>query len=304
MNSISAPRRHTQLVVGSQARAVLMRSLAQSIRSIGPSLGPQGRGVLHEISPTATGSTRGGFEIAKRITAEHGAASIAPRLIKEAMWEIQRDLGDGTTRFACIAQAVFAQACVSVAQGIHPTPLRRAIDRVAARLPDQLAALRCTEAPSAKAIALSACGDAEVAQLVAGLAPKLLDEGAFEVKAALQPGIELVRHDGFSFDANPELVGLSAREQALRLELDEVHVLVINEVLDDFGPLVPILEGFVARGKSLLIAARDFGSLARATLQLNRSQLAMHLVGLTPADRGPRAAQILEDLAVARATPA
>ena len=295
---MSARPRFTHLVSGSQARAMLKRSLAQSILSIGPSLGPLGRAVMYEISATASGTARDGFEIAKRISEESGAASVAPRMLKEAMWEVQRDLGDGTTRFACIVEAVFAQACIGVTQGIHPAPLCRAIQCLATHIPERLAALRC-EVPHIRAVALSACADDEVTQLVAGLPPELIDEGVLDVKEGLQPGIELAQHLGFCFDVKPDLVGLAAEEQGIRAELDDVHLLVVNEVLDDFGSLARILEGFVVSGKTLVIVARGFGKVARSTLLVNRSRLRMQLLGLIPADMGPRAGQILDDLRLA-----
>jgi len=82
----------------------------------------------------------------------------------------------------------------------------------------------------------------------------------------------------------------------VRLEMDTVHVLVVNEVLDDFGPLVRILEQFVSRSKSLVVVARGIEGAARAALVANRAGLRMHVLGLVPADVGLHAMKVLEDL--------
>jgi chaperonin GroEL (HSP60 family) len=75
-----------------------------------------------------------------------------------------------------------------------------------------------------------------------------------------------------------------------------VHVLVVNETLDDFGPLARVMEQFVSHAKSLVVIARGIQGAARATLAANRSGLGMHVLGLMPADTGSSAMHVLEDL--------
>jgi chaperonin GroEL len=288
----------THILSGQAARSVLARSFAQSVRAIGSSLGPARRSVVSDLGAGRPNVAQGGFAIARQMSGESGAWSVAPRMLKDALWEAQRDLGDGTTRLACMAEAVYSAASVSIARGVPPEALARAIAALAGRLDELLARQRC-EAPGAAAIALAACGDAELANALSSLTGDVLDGGAVDVCEGPRPGLELERHDGFILDIEPLLIGLGREEQGLRQELDVAHVLVVNEIIADFGPLSVILEGFTAKHKSLVVVARGIIGAARETLAANRRGLGLHVLGLVPADVGLRAAAVLEDLAIA-----
>jgi chaperonin GroEL (HSP60 family) len=288
----------TRVISGHAARTVLARSFAQSVQAIGLSLGPARRGLVYDVGAGRPGIAHGGFTIARQTSAENGPWSVAPRILKETLWEAQRDLGDGTTRLACMAEAIYSAAVVSVTQGVAPGALAAAILQLAGRLSDLLEQQRC-EAPGREAIALAACGDAELARILATLADEVVEDGTLDVCEHPQPGLELEQQAGFSLDVQPLLAGLATNEQGLRQELDAVHVLVANEIIADFGPLARILEGFTERHKSLVVVARGIEGAALDTLAANRKGLGLHVLGLIPADAGVRAAGLLEDLAIA-----
>ena len=91
----------------------------------------------------------------------------------------------------------------------------------------------------------------------------------------------------------------SFRHRRRRIELDDVFVLVANEVVSEFGPLGPILEGFVSKKKSLAIVARDITGAALEALVRNHRELGLHIVALKPTDVSTRAGAVLEDLTIA-----
>jgi chaperonin GroEL len=291
MDTLSTSR----IITGAAAREVVARSLAQSARAIGASLGPLGRGLMYDGGSGGPRHANGGLAIARQVTQESGAWSVAPRLLRDALWDVQRDLGDGTARTACIAVAAHAVAAARVAQGVPPVLLGDAIRRIAGTLPAMLDAQRCP-APDALAIARAACGDEEVARAVAHISASLSEAGAVDVSEGWRPGVRFEQFDGYCLDVKPDAIGAGSAEQGMRLEMDTVHVLVVNEVLSDFGPLVRVLEQFVSRSKSLVVVARGIEGAARATLVANRAGLRMHVLGLVPADAGLHAMSVLEDL--------
>jgi chaperonin GroEL (HSP60 family) len=290
------------IMTGADARETVCRSLAHSMRAIGSSLGPAGLGLMYDGGSGGPRHASGGLAIARQITPERGPWSVAPKMLTDTLWDVQRDLGDGTARVACIAAAVHATAAVRVNQGIAPNQLIGAIRQISDKLPDLLSAQRCV-APDALAIARAACDDGEVAKAVANMFASFPEEGAIDVREGWQPGVHIEQAAGYCIDVKPDIVGASPEEQGLRFEMDAVHVLVVNEILDEFGALARILEQFVSRAKSLLIVARGIEGAARATLVSNRAGLRMHVLGLVPADVGLDAMRVMEDLcAVAGAT--
>ena len=102
---------------------------------------------------------------------------------------------------------------------------------------------------------------------------------------------------GFVIDVQPQAVGLKSSEQ-VPITLDRASVLVVNDVIEGFGPFARVLEQFVDKKRSLVVVARGFGDEAKATLLTNRKGLGLHLLGLVPEDVSMRAAAVLEDLAI------
>jgi len=286
-----------RVITGSAARRVLQRSLSEAVRAIGGSLGPSSKRLMYDAGTAGVLQASDGLSIARQVCPEQGVKSVAPKLLKETLWEVQRDLHDGTARVACMVDGAYGEALRHVAHGMAPIKLGRAIERVARRLPALLAMQRCPM-PSRAAIAASACDDDALAHRVAELFAYLPEEGALEIIAGVEPGIVVERFSGYCVDVGDAVIGPTALQQRQRFALHAVHVLVVNEVLDDFGPLLPVLEQFVSRAKSLLIVARGFTGAARAVLSANHQALTLHVIGVTLADVAMHAVGVLEDLCV------
>src|ERR1700693_1473061 len=114
MDTLSTPG----IMTGAAARELVVKSLAQSARAIGASLGPLGRGLMYDGGSGGPRHANGGLAIARQIAQEHGAWSVAPRILRDALWDAQRDLGDGTARMAWIAVAGHAGGGAGAAHGV------------------------------------------------------------------------------------------------------------------------------------------------------------------------------------------
>ena len=291
-------RHSSSILSGAAARQALLASLSTSARAIGASLGPNGRGTAYEIGTASVGLVHGGASIARYVSGESGSQSVASRILTEALDHAQRDLGDGTARLACIANALYRSAVKRVAAGVDPGLLSRALRDIGGTAAVQLQSMQCP-APTPEEIAFAACRDAEVSKALAGIVEHLSIPGAVDVREGWRAGVELIENHGFCFDVSDEVVGLSPDERGARIELEKAHVLVVNETLADFGSLAGVLDAFRAHDKSLLVVARGIVGAAAATLTANRAALQLHLVGLVPEAAGPRAVHVLEDLSLA-----
>jgi chaperonin GroEL len=291
MNALDSRR----ILSGASARAIVVKSLAECARAIGASLGPLGCGLIYDGGSGGPRHANNGLAIARQIAREDGAWSVAPRILRDALWDARRELGDGSARIACIAVAVHAVAAARVAQGVSPGLLAASIRDLSLCLPGMLEAQR-RAAPEPLAVACAACDDYEVAAAIAQVSADLPEDGAVSVSEGWQAGVRIEKFAGFCLEVKPDTVGASVEEQHARLEMDAVHVLVVNEVIDDFGPLARVLEQFVSRAKSLVVVARGIEGAARATLVANRAGLGMHVVGVVPAATGLHAMHVLEDL--------
>lgn len=279
-----------RIVAGADVHPLIDRSLAPVLRAIGASLGPHGRSVLYDRGGTVARAATG-FAIAREMPMPEGPAGVAPRLLKEGLFAADRDWSDGTARLALIAGGCFAAAAREARSGVPVRALGDAIAAVARTIASHLDAERLAQA-DLPALARTAGLAPDLADRLAALVNELGGEAVFDVKENNGRGLDMTRAQGFVFAARP------LGEAALS-DLAGVHVLVCDDIIQDFGALAPVLEGFAGKRKALVIAARDITGAALATLKRNQQAAIVTVAALQPQDAGQRAADGLEDLAVA-----
>jgi len=279
------------IATGAGLHRLLDESLRPVVRAIGLSLGPDGRTVLYERGPRDVVAAATGFAIAREMPIPSGPRGTAPRLLKETLFAADRDLGDGTARLALIAGACFSGGVREIVSGAAPRPLCEAMARLSVEIAAWLGEAQEREV-NLLSVAQS-CGLAgPLADRLAALVSDLGPDASIDVKENDGRGIELVKSDGFAFDAKP--IG-----NAALTALSSASILVADEIIHDFGALVPVLEGFANKRKALVIVARDITGPALAALKRNQEADIVTVTALQPAQAGQGAADSLEDLAIA-----
>ena len=184
----------------------------------------------------------------------------------------------------------------AVAAGAQGPALANALTVVGARFSASLEAERPGPAPSEAqlaAVAISAGASPPIGRAIAKMLLAVGPDGGLEVVEGREPGLRTESGQGFQFDAVPVSNALSVTD------LDPAYLLVADERIDEFGPLVPLLEGFAARGKALVVVARDVCGAALHALTRNREENGLRVAVLRPTAASQHAADILEDLAIA-----
>lgn len=281
----------TRIVAGAGTHRLLEASLRPVIRAIGLTLGPDGRTILYERGPSEVAEATTGFAVAREMPIPRGACGVAPRLLKETLFAADRDLGDGTARLALIAGECFSAGAREIAGGTAPRPLCEAIAVLSDEITGWLAAAQVREVDLLH-IARSTGVTHPLAEKLAALVREFGPDAGIDVKENTGKGIELTKSQGFVLEAKP--VG----NEALAA-LSSPSVLVADEIIQDFGSLASVLEGFANRRKPLVIVARGITGAALATLRRNQEAEIVTVAALMPAEVGQRAADSLEDLAIA-----
>src|SRR6202043_2722667 len=88
------------------------------------------------------------------------------------------------------------------------------------------------------AVALSAGAPSALALEIGRMLHVVGCEGAIEVVEGREPGLKAETGEGFIFEASP------ISEAFALVDFDPAYLLVADEVINDFGPLAPLLEGF------------------------------------------------------------
>ena len=289
------------VLAGDEARACLARSIALAARTIAPSLGPAGRGVLFHRPPAAPALLQDGYQIARELADEAGAASIGARILKETLFDLDRDLGDGTATAAILLAAIVEGGFRLVRAGFDPGSIADGLLGMAVRLSD--AASGCTVSlpadQAALAAARTAAGDDPLAAAMADLFLRLGPDGAIEIEEGHRTGLETDVRPGMTVDASLVSRELSDESERLFVRLERPFLLVADEEIADFGPLLPVLEQFASRGKALLIVARDVTGGALQALVRNKREAGLRVAALKIGDVVDRGYEALEDLAIA-----
>jgi chaperonin GroEL (HSP60 family) len=273
------------------AARLISESMAPMLRVIGLSLGPEGAGVLASDGPTGRHPSTG-VAIARAMVEESGAQHVFPKLLTDEMVSFERDFGDGTAQLALLAGSLVQEGLRFSQSGLKPVALGKAYVNAAKSVCEQLRAMASSEFDPVD-VACSAGASTDTAHLVVEALRIASDPGAIEVtNSSRESGIRLVRSAGFVMDAKAVVKPVGP------LALNDPYILVADEKISEFGTLISIVEGFVKRRKSLVIVAREITDAALATLHCNQSNENFSVMALTPVDAGPRAASVLEDLAI------
>lgn len=278
-------------VLGREAlRGTLRTTLGPVIHAIGASIGPDGCGTLYH-SGARVGQALSGVEIARRCCAEGGAGGMAQVLLREALVQVDKDLGDGTARLAVMIGAALETGQRILAAGIEPAMLSARIAALRHEIDAAFASVTRDDIGPTGLMAASGL-PGPLCETLAEAIAAAGEDGHVELIRGHEPGTAMQAHRGYVFDS-------VALEQTPLEAMDNVSIIVADDIISDFRTLAPVIEGFAQRHKALIIAARGIEGAALALLEQNRKASVLTVTAMKPVDAGPRAAILLEDLAIA-----
>src|SRR5262249_19960850 len=98
----------TTILQGAAAGRCLAAGVRRGARAIAASLGRGGRAVLMHRPPASPKLLMDGYAIAREVAEEAGPGSLGMRLLKEALFDADRHLGDGTATLALLVDGLYA----------------------------------------------------------------------------------------------------------------------------------------------------------------------------------------------------
>lgn len=242
-----------------------------------------------------------GGTIARRILQlEDRDADVGAMLLRETLWRQREAFGDGAATAAALYQTVFAEGQRFISAGGNAMLLRQALE---AGLKDLLADLR-GQVQAVKSIkemerlALSVCGDPEIAAALADIFDVLGAHGAIEARDG---GREL-GHEfflGSHWDSQVPSHIVFDGHIGERMELKNSAWLISDFALDDLGALVKLVTDVYQAGyNSLVILAKSFSEQIIAAQGANSRMEDFRLVYLEPTGLVDEQEAALEDLAL------
>ena len=281
-------------------REQLMEGVDLLARTVGITLGPNGRNVIleKEFGPPQVCSD--GVTIAKEIELEEPFHNMGAQLIKEAASQTNDAVGDGTTTSTILAQAILKNGFRSVAAGADPMALKRGMDKAVESLADELKELSKpvdNDEQIAQGAILSA-HEEEMGKLIGSIISKIGKDGVVSVEESRGLNYEVEYVEGMEVDRGYLSPYFVTDQDRMVAELNEPYVLITSEKIESPDDLIPFLEKFTAVGRDLVIIAEDIEGQALATLVVNKMRGTLNILGIKAPAFGDRRKAILEDMSI------
>src|SRR3989344_8769203 len=116
-----------KIMFGEDARHALVRGVDKVANTVKVTLGPKGRNVILDKSPSPL-VTNDGVTIAKEIELKDNFENMGAKLIKEVASQTQEKAGDGTTSAVLLAQLMITEGLKNIAAGSNPIEIKKGIE--------------------------------------------------------------------------------------------------------------------------------------------------------------------------------
>src|SRR6195256_602372 len=283
------------------ARDRILRGVEILNNAVKITLGPKGRNVVLEKSFGAPRISKDGVTVAKEIELSDKIENLGAQLVREVASKQHDNAGDGTTTAIVLAASIAREGAKAVAAGLNPMDLKRGIDLAVEAIVADLKK-NSKKVSSNEEIAqigkISANGDSEIGKFLADAMKKVGNEGVITVEEAKSLETELEVVEGMQFDRGYISPYFITNADKMRVEMDDVYVLIYEKKLSGLQELLPLLEAVVQSGKPLVIIAEDVEGEALATLVVNRLRGGLKVAAVKAPGFGDRRKAMLQDIAV------
>jgi chaperonin GroEL len=247
---------------GEDARKRVLEGVEILARAVKATLGPRGRNVVSTASSARRSSPRTAVTVAKEIELENVYANMGAQMMREVASKTSDVTGDGTTTATVLAEAIFRQGMKTITAGANAIAVKRGIDTAVGKIVEELKKLSVPikGRPDIAAIAtISANSDATIGNIIADAMEKVGQDGTITVE-----GSEVDRHDarnrrGHAVRPWLHLGLLRHRSQGMKVELEDVLILINEKKISSLNEFLPLLEKIAQSGRPFLIIARHRG---------------------------------------------
>ncbi len=292
-----------------QVQQGLLRGIEQIVDAVQPTLGPLPRIVLYD--QTIGHTTRSpellddGGTIARRIVQIRGRdADVGAMLLRNVLWRLREDVGDGTATAAVLFRAVYAEGLRYLAAGGNAMRLRvhleRAVRDILTELDGMTSRVRGKDELVALASAIS--NDPEMGKVLGEVFDIIGEYGRLEIRKSRGRSYEREYVEGMYWDG-----GLVSRVfindmASQRAELQNAAILMTDLDINDPRDLVPLLTTCVrAEIDSVAIIGRKISDVVVGMLIMNREKgkVKINAIGVkTPGTASSEQRTALMDMAV------
>ena len=301
------PLRKPVVVLQPEVYKNLQKGVGLIVNAVRPTLGPLPRLVAIEKfkGKELPELLDDGATIARRIIQiEPRGWDIGAMLVRQALWKMHQEVGDGTATLAVIYQAVLDEGIRYVLEfGYNAMLIRSGLEEGSQAVQEYLRqrAQPLLDKDAITAIARGMChGDEELAEMLGELFDIVGAEGMIVIEGGNRYGLEREYVEGAYWDISGWFSRLFLPNPAdKRVILEDAALLITDLALNDPNAMIPVLERCVAAGvKKLVIIAKELAdSVTGLLVNNNRANTIQSVVVRTPRTQEMDRVANMEDIA-------
>ena len=288
-----------ELFYGEDSRRKLLAGVDKLADTVKVTLGPKGRNVIIEKSFGSPLITNDGVSIAREIELEDQVENMGAQLVREVATKTNDVAGDGTTTATLLTQAIVREGVKNVTAGANPMILKKGIAEATEIAVNYLkkSAKQVDDKAAIAQVASVSANDSEIGELIAEAMDKVGKDGVITVEESKTLGTTLDVVEGMQFDRG-YLSPYMANNEKMEAVMTKPYILLTDKKISNIQEIVPLLEGIMKQGRSLLIIAEDVDGEALATLVLNKLRGTLDVVAVKAPGFGDRRKAMMEDIAI------
>jgi len=262
------------LTYNREARSVLLSGAEKLAKTVGVTMGPQGKHVILGKFTGAPILTKDGVTVAREVTLPHPIEDLACELIKEAAGRTAAVAGDGTTTATVLAHEIFKRGNDLINENYSPLYLKRGIEWAVDRVIDNLSGM-ATEIDGFKSLeniaTISANNDSAIGSKIAEAFDAIGLEGAVAAEAC--PGSETsVRFvDGVELRSGYVTPAFLTEDGQSDIIIDNCNILICNDEITSLSSCLSLFNELSNKNQPILILAKAVKQEALATLVTNNN---------------------------------
>lgn len=275
----------------------LFKGVQKLAKAVKVTMGPKGRNVVIEKNGLPF-TTRDGVTVARNIELENSFENEGASLVREVCFETEKIVGDGTSTSIVLAEALMQQSIKYLTSGVNPHEFSAGLKQGMKLVMDKIDGMSrpVKDLEMLKKIAfIAANNDNEVAGLLGKLyfnnrlLPLVFDESkGITTEIEIIHGTE-INSGYFSRDF------ITDKDKQV-CELQDAFVLFINQKIESFLKILPVLIKVADYGKPLVIFARGFSTDVISSLVTNLHNNTLWILPVKISENTPD--ELLEDMAL------
>ena len=273
-------------------------------RLLAPTLGPLPRTVVvnHRHDRNHPEILDNGGEIARNILQlDDRTEDVGAMFLRECLWGLQQQVGDGTATAAILFGAVFAEGVRYIAAGGNAMRLRTYLNKGLETIIETLSGMTAEVAGAERlsGLARSLCHDEPLADMLGQILADVGEFGRLEIREGQTRELLREQVEGIYWER-----GLMSRQMAVdshrqRTDLRDAAILISDLEIDDVRQLMPPLTLCVSAGiRGLFIVAQKISDNVIGFLQANQNPELLQIAAMKTPGLGHDQFGELEDLAV------